>query len=183
MITVTTVVEKAYAKINLGLNILGDRPDGYHEVAMVMQSVGLCDTITISEGKGIEITTNLPGLSCGADNLAYKAADKLAKKAGIEPNVHIHLEKKIFMAAGLAGGSSDAAAALKAVNEVFGLGHSNEELKALFSYSDAHQYAFNDSSFWISELSTSIVLLNLAIIYSFLPTIGFLNFAILSKVA
>lgn len=131
VITVTTVVEKAYAKINLGLNILGDRPDGYHEVAMVMQSVGLCDTITISEGQGIEITTNIPGLSCGADNLAYKAADKLAKKAGVEPNVHINLEKKIFMAAGLAGGSSDAAAVLRGLNKYWQLNLTNAELCAI----------------------------------------------------
>lgn len=123
-----TVVEKAYAKINLGLNILGDRPDGYHEVAMVMQSVGLCDTITITEGAGIEISTNTPGLSCGPDNLAYKAASRMAMMAGITPNVHIHLEKKIFMAAGLAGGSSDAAAVLRGLNKYWGLELSCAEL-------------------------------------------------------
>lgn len=124
----TTIVEKAYAKINLGLNILGERPDGYHEVAMVMQSVGLADEITISQGQGIEITTNLEGLSCGPDNLAYKAAKSLADKAGIEPNVHIHLEKHIFMAAGLAGGSSDAAAVLRGLNKFWSLNLSVEEL-------------------------------------------------------
>ena len=73
------ITEAAYAKINLGLNILGKRADGYHEVAMVMQSVGLSDTITMSEGKGIEISTNIAGLSCGPDNLAYKAAALLAE--------------------------------------------------------------------------------------------------------
>lgn len=123
------ITEAAYAKINLGLNILGKRADGYHEVAMVMQSVGLSDTITISEGKVIEISTNIAGLSCGPDNLAYKAAALLAGRAGLEPNVHIDLEKRIFMAAGLAGGSSDAAAVLRGLNRYWGLGLTNEELR------------------------------------------------------
>ena len=123
-----TVVEKAYAKVNLGLNILGDRPDGYHEVAMVMQSVSLCDIITITEGNAIEITTNVPGLSCGTDNLAYKAAKRLADKFNITPNIHIHLEKHIFMAAGLAGGSSDAAAVLRGLNKYWNLELTYEEL-------------------------------------------------------
>lgn len=123
------ITEAAYAKINLGLNILGKRADGYHEVAMVMQSVGLSDTITISEGKGIEISTNIAGLSCGPDNLAYKAAALLAERAGLEPNVHIDLEKRIFMAAGLAGGSSDAAAVLRGLNRYWGLGLTNEQLR------------------------------------------------------
>lgn len=123
------ITEAAYAKINLGLNILGKRADGYHEVAMVMQSVGLSDTITISEGKGIEISTNIAGLSCGPDNLAYKAAALLAERAGLEPDVHIDLEKRIFMAAGLAGGSSDAAAVLRGLNRYWGLGLTNDELR------------------------------------------------------
>lgn len=123
------ITEAAYAKINLGLNILGKRADGYHEVAMVMQSVGLSDTITISESKGIEISTNIAGLSCGPDNLAYKAAALLAERAGLEPNVHIDLEKRIFMAAGLAGGSSDAAAVLRGLNRYWGLGLTNEQLR------------------------------------------------------
>ena len=123
------ITEAAYAKINLGLNILGKRAGGYHEVAMVMQSVGLSDTITISEGKGIEISTNIAGLSCGPDNLAYKAAALLAERAGLEPDVHIDLEKRIFMAAGLAGGSSDAAAVLRGLNRYWGLGLTNDELR------------------------------------------------------
>ena len=96
---------------------------------MVMQSVGLSDTITISEGKGIEISTNIAGLSCGPDNLAYKAAALLAERAGLEPDVHIDLEKRIFMAAGLAGGSSDAAAVLRGLNRYWGLGLTNDELR------------------------------------------------------
>lgn len=124
----TTVQEKAYAKINLGLNVLGERKDGYHEVAMVMQSIGLADDITIQEGEGITITTNLEGLSCGPDNLAHKAATSLASFAGITPNVHIHLDKHIFMSAGLAGGSTDAAAVLRGLNKFWGLDLSTKDL-------------------------------------------------------
>ena len=77
------IIETAYAKINLGLRILGKRPDGYHEVSMIMQSVGLSDEIIITEGEGIQISTNIEGLSCGEDNLAYKAAALLVKEYNI----------------------------------------------------------------------------------------------------
>lgn len=128
------IKEVAYAKINLGLDILGKRVDGYHEVSMIMQSVGLCDEIVISPGSGegkITISTNIPGLSCGSDNLAYKAAALLAKHAGIIPNVHIALNKKIFLAAGLAGGSADAAAVLRGLNKYWQLHLENHELEGL----------------------------------------------------
>ena len=132
-----TIQETAYAKINLGLAILGRRDDGYHEVSMVMQSVALCDEVLVSAGSGdgastcIEIVTDVPGLSCGSDNLAYKAAALLAKYAGKIPNVRIELRKKIFLAAGLAGGSADAAATLRALNRFWRLQLTLAELKAL----------------------------------------------------
>ena len=128
------IKEVAYAKINLGLDILGKRADGYHEVSMIMQSVGLSDEIVISPGSGegkITISTNIPGLSCGSDNLAYKAVALLAKHAGIIPNVHIALNKKIFLAAGLAGGSADAAAVLRGLNKYWQLHLENHELEGL----------------------------------------------------
>lgn len=128
------VTETAFAKINLGLEILGKRDDGYHEVSMIMQSIGLCDEIIITEGEGsgqIQLSTNIPGLSCGADNLAYKAAELLASYAGITPNVHIGLNKKIFLAAGLAGGSSDGAAVLRGLNRFWELNLANQELEKL----------------------------------------------------
>ncbi|MGM9568467.1 MAG: 4-(cytidine 5'-diphospho)-2-C-methyl-D-erythritol kinase [Phascolarctobacterium sp.] len=128
------IKEVAYAKINLGLDILGKREDGYHEVSMIMQSVGLCDEVLISQGSGegkIDISTNIPGLSCGSDNLAYKAAALLAKHADIIPNVHIALNKKIFLAAGLAGGSADAAAVLRGLNKYWQLHLENHELERL----------------------------------------------------
>ena len=128
------ITEVAYAKINLGLDILGRREDGYHEVSMIMQSVGLCDEVIITPGSGegkIDISTNIPGLSCGSDNLAYKAAALLAQHAGIIPNVHIALNKKIFLAAGLAGGSADAAAVLRGLNKYWQLHLAKHELEQL----------------------------------------------------
>ena len=125
------IIETAYAKINLGLRILGKRSDGFHEVSMIMQSVGLSDEVIITEGKGIEITTNIEGLSCGKDNLAYKAAALLAEKYNITPNVHIVLNKRIFMAAGLAGGSSDAAAVLRGLNKYWNLNLYGDKLEAI----------------------------------------------------
>ncbi|MCQ2383116.1 MAG: 4-(cytidine 5'-diphospho)-2-C-methyl-D-erythritol kinase, partial [Clostridia bacterium] len=93
-----SVRETAYAKINLGLNILGKRDDGYHEVSMIMQTLDLKDTVTITAVKktGIHVKTNIPGLSCGEDNLAYKAAKLLADYAKIKPSISISLNKKIF---------------------------------------------------------------------------------------
>lgn len=123
------IIEKAYAKINLGLKILGKRDDGYHEVSMLMQSVSLSDEVIIEAGQGIEVTADIPGLSCGEDNLAYKAAALLAEKCGVIPNVHITLNKKIFMAAGLAGGSSDAAAVLRGLNKYWQLNLTAAELE------------------------------------------------------
>lgn len=128
------VTEKAYAKINLGLNILGKRDDGYHEVSMIMQSLSLCDEVIISEGEktgAITAESDMPGLSCGPDNLACRAAALLAEHCGIIPNVHIVLKKRIFMAAGLAGGSSDAAAVLRGLNRFWKLKLSNDELRSL----------------------------------------------------
>lgn len=129
-----TITETAYAKINLGLDIIGKRSDGYHEVSMIMQSVGLSNEVVISTGQGkeaITVATDMAGLSCGPDNLAYKAAELLAKHAGIKPHVHIALKKKIFLAAGLAGGSSDAAAVLRGLNKYWRLNLNADELKRL----------------------------------------------------
>lgn len=132
-----TVTETAYAKINLGLDILGKREDGYHEVNMIMQSIGLSDEITITQGSGagkIEISCNTRGLSCGPDNLAYRAAALLAGHSDIIPNVHIALNKKIFLAAGLAGGSSDAAAVFRGLNRYWDLNLENHELELLAAH-------------------------------------------------
>lgn len=125
------ILETAYAKINLGLDVVGKRSDGYHEVRMVMQSVGLADTLEFIEAEGLKLDVLGSNLDSGADNLACKAAVLLAREAGINPNVHIKLHKKIFLAAGLAGGSSDAAAVLRGLNKLWGLKLSATDLRVL----------------------------------------------------
>lgn len=122
----------ACAKINLALDIHYKRADGYHEVAMVMQSVALADLVTLSDrDAGISVSTNLPGLDCGPTNLAYRAAALIAAFSGIRRGIHIDLDKRIPIAAGLAGGSSDAAAVLTGLNRLWGLGLGLAELQKL----------------------------------------------------
>ncbi len=122
----------AYAKINLALDVLGKRPDGFHEVAMVMQSVSLHDTVTLSlRDGGIALVCDHPVLPCDSSNLAWRAADLLRQECGVAKGVHIELEKKIPMAAGLAGGSSDAAAVLKGLNVLWELSLSACDLEML----------------------------------------------------
>lgn len=113
----------AYAKINLGLDVIRRLPNGYHQVKMVMQSVGLRDELTFEETEsGIAITTDAAGLSTGEDNLIYKAARLMLDKYGISSGLRIHLRKNIPVAAGMAGGSTDAAATMKGINHIFRLG-------------------------------------------------------------
>lgn len=122
---------KAMAKINLGLDVLRKRSDGYHDLRMIMQTVYLYDQIEISEVKtsGITLTTNAGYLPVNEDNLVYKAAKLLMDEFDIEQGVNICLKKYIPVAAGLAGGSSDAAATLVGLNRLFSLGLSREELR------------------------------------------------------
>ena len=121
---------RALAKINLGLDVTGKRPDGYHEVRMIMQNIQMFDQLEIerSEQPGIRIETNLSFLPCNENNLVYKAADLLMKEFDIREGLDVKLSKFIPVAAGMAGGSSDAAAVLYGVNRMYGLGLSQEEL-------------------------------------------------------
>ncbi len=120
---------KAYAKINLGLDVLRRLPNGYHEVKMVMQSIGLCDELTLERAAGgIAIATDADGLSTGEDNLIYKAARLMFEKYGISAGLRVHLRKNIPIAAGMAGGSTDAAAVMKGINDLFHLGLSPARL-------------------------------------------------------
>lgn len=121
---------KALGKINLGLDVLGKRPDGYHDVRMVMQTIYLYDQITITKRKepGIGLSTNLFYLPVNENNLAYRAAKFLMDEFEIRSGVDIFLEKHIPVAAGMAGGSSNAAAVLYGINRMFDLGLSTEEL-------------------------------------------------------
>ena len=123
------VTVEANAKINLTLDILGKRPDGFHEVAMVMQSIGLHDTLNMEKTSGeIELTINVPWLKADEKNLAWRAAELVRQEYGLKGGVRIELIKRIPIAAGLAGGSADAAAVLKGMNELYDLQMSEERL-------------------------------------------------------
>lgn len=124
------VTEKARAKINLTLDVLFKRPDGYHEVEMVMQTVDLSDHITLQEimEDRILISCPVPYIPLDERNLAYKAANLVKQTFHITRGIHIHIDKKIPVAAGLAGGSSDAAAVLRGLNQLWKLGLTLDEL-------------------------------------------------------
>ncbi len=113
---------KARAKINLSLDVLGKRPDGYHDIRMIMQTISLHDKIYLEIiPKGIEIESDCRWIPSDSDNIAYKAADLLIKEYNISNGVKIRIRKEIPVAAGLAGGSADAAAVLKGMNILFNL--------------------------------------------------------------
>jgi 4-diphosphocytidyl-2-C-methyl-D-erythritol kinase len=116
-----TLEKNSPCKVNLLLNILGKRPDGFHELETIMQPVNLCDGLTFTRGgSGITLTCSEPTLPTDASNLVYRAAAAFFAQAKIADGVTIHLEKKIPMAAGLGGGSGNAATTLLALNELFG---------------------------------------------------------------
>lgn len=124
------ITENAYAKINLSLDVLRKRPDGYHDVSMVMQQVGLHDIVkinTIRDDK-IILKTNKSFLPTDDKNIAYKAAEAFKKHFNISEGIFIDIEKKIPVAAGLAGGSTDAAATLRGLNRLFDVNASIDEL-------------------------------------------------------
>nr|WP_308628545.1 4-(cytidine 5'-diphospho)-2-C-methyl-D-erythritol kinase [uncultured Eisenbergiella sp.] len=122
---------KAMAKINLGLDVIRRREDGYHEVRMIMQTVNLYDELTFRKQQGdrVRLTTNLRSLPTDGHNLIVKTVELLRKEFGIREGLSVHLKKKIPVAAGMAGGSTDAAAAFAGMNELFGLGLTLEELQ------------------------------------------------------
>ena len=121
---------KALAKINLGLDVLRRREDGYHEVKMIMQTISLHDDLEIRRIKTpeIQVKTNLYYLPTNENNLAYKTAKLLMDEFGIKEGVAIQLKKRIPVAAGMAGGSTDGAAVLWGMNQMYGLGLSRQEL-------------------------------------------------------
>ena len=122
---------RAWAKLNLTLDVLGKREDGYHDLCMVMQSVTLHDTLTLepNEGQGLRVRTNLRFLPTGDKNLATIAALRFWEALGREPeHLDIEIEKRIPVCAGMAGGSSDAAAVLRALNEQAGFPFTPTEL-------------------------------------------------------
>lgn len=129
----TLLTLNANAKINLTLDILGTREDGYHEVAMIMQEISLHDTLSMGKiNQGISLTIVIEGqqgtLPADESNLCWKAAALVQKEYNLQEGVEIHLTKRIPMAAGLAGGSADAAAVLKGMNHLFRLGMTEARL-------------------------------------------------------
>ena len=125
--------QRAYAKINLGLDVLRRRPDGYHEVKMVMQTVDIYDDLFLekTEKPGVELQIEGSELTAGKDNLICRAAELFMEEKGIAGGVKIRLVKRIPIAAGMAGGSSDAAATLRGMNELWETGCSVQELQEL----------------------------------------------------
>ena len=124
------IVSDAHAKLNLTLEVLGRRGDGYHEVASIMQTLELADTLTVEDSDSLRLTCSLPELNV-SDNLALRAAHLLGAETGVEKGARIHIEKRIPVAAGLGGGSSDAAATLVALDELWGTGLSKDDLRAI----------------------------------------------------
>jgi len=121
---------EAHAKLNLAFEVLGKRADGYHEVKTVMQTVGLSDVLDIEHWPTLRVECDSPELS-GEANLVWKAALALARSRGIQPRASIRIQKRIPIAMGLGGGSSDAASALRALNELWELSASIEELSGI----------------------------------------------------
>jgi len=128
-----TIERKAYAKINLGLDVIRKRADGYHEVCMIMQTIHLYDSVTINRlnTEDIRVKTNLPYLPTNQDNIVNRAAKLFQEACHIRQGVGITLVKNIPVAAGLAGGSADAAATLIGLNELYQTNLSTEELMKL----------------------------------------------------
>lgn len=124
---------QANAKINLGLDVLRRREDGYHEVKMVMQTVGICDRLDFTKipEDCIRVSTNKEELPCDEHNLIYRAVKLMKEAYGISEGVSVTLEKNIPIAAGMAGGSTDAAAAIHGMDRLFDLGLSLEEKQKL----------------------------------------------------
>jgi len=129
---VSAVAATASAKINLTLDVLGRRDDGYHELRSLVIGIGLCDRVrcSVRAESGVELTCNNQALR-GVDNLAYLAAMKLTRHVGHDPAVRIELEKRIPIAAGLGGGSSDAATTLRLCNDLWGAGLDGRQLTSI----------------------------------------------------
>ena len=147
------IVEYAYAKLNLGLKILGRRDDGFHNILSVFQTIDLCDRLVFKPaGRGrIILSCDDAGLSVGPDNLVYQAVLAFRDYTGMDRGVEIALEKRIPMAAGLGGGSSDAAAVLRVLNRAWEAGLSSGELREIGASLGS------DVPFFVRQKGTAIV--------------------------
>ncbi|MDZ4857404.1 MAG: 4-(cytidine 5'-diphospho)-2-C-methyl-D-erythritol kinase [Candidatus Hydrogenedentes bacterium] len=122
---------RSYAKINLYLDVLPQRPDGYHDIETIFQTVALYDVLTVSHQGGVTLSSAGPALDCGPENLVCRAAAALRDHTGYGAGARMHLEKRIPISAGLAGGSGNAAAALIGLNELWQLGLDTAELASI----------------------------------------------------
>lgn len=126
------ITVRAYAKVNLGLEVLGRREDGYHELRTILQTIEFHDELRFEEAdSGIRLSTNLPSLGTGKENLVHRAASLLAESAGYGGGALIHLEKRVPPGKGLGGGSSDAAATLVALDSLWDTRASPQDLHRL----------------------------------------------------
>jgi len=125
------MVITSYAKINLVLNILNKRRDGYHEIETIMQSVNLADNLTITKEEGIKIECNNPQIPVDKGSLAYQSAEKILQKYKIKSGVKIRIDKRIPVASGMAGGSANSAAILVGINKIYNLNLSVEDLRRI----------------------------------------------------
>lgn len=124
-------IEKAYAKLNLSLEVGGVLENGYHLIKSVMQSISLHDTVTLKRSRGISLNVGSNRVPSDSRNIAYKAAELFFKESGIDGGAEIELKKSIPVCAGLGGGSSDGAAVLRGLNRLYGTPFSAERLTAL----------------------------------------------------
>ncbi len=122
------LTQKAFAKINLTLDVTGKKPDGYHTLETVMQAITFYDVVSAEKAEEIKITTTLPWLPTDRRNTCFKAAERFFERTGISGGVRLHIEKKIPSQAGLGGGSADAAAVLRLLNELYDTRLSYQEL-------------------------------------------------------
>jgi 4-diphosphocytidyl-2-C-methyl-D-erythritol kinase len=129
--TARRLVLNASAKVNLTLEVLGKRPDGYHEIATVMQVVDLSDRLVLEDARSLVLETDARGVPTDGDNVVIRAAALLREAAGVERGARIRLDKRIPVAAGLGGGSTDAAATLWGLNRLWGVRWGVERLTEL----------------------------------------------------
>ena len=120
----------AYAKVNLGLEVIGKRNDGYHNLVTIFQNVNLCDNLTFCNASSLELTCNYPELA-NDKNLVMRAAKLMRRESGANKGAHMHIEKKIPISGGLGGGSVDAAAALISLNKIWDMRLDGDKLKEI----------------------------------------------------
>lgn len=123
-----SIVIDSPAKINLSLDVIGKREDGYHLLEMIMQTISLYDKVKISKSSEMMVTCSAQGVPCDKSNIAYRAAELMKSRFNIGDNFKIEIEKNIPVAAGLAGGSTNGAAVIKGINELYSLNLSKDDM-------------------------------------------------------